>query len=124
MGKKEKVAEEDVTVCSMRSLNVNGITPAQMLPLIRILKVPAAACATQCKGLCDTAAAGYSARQAASGGGTHARRELVPGCAAAAEGNAAAAAAGLQLLHGPGVCAPERCAAGAGFEVWGLRFGV
>ena len=39
MGKKEKVAEEDVTVCSMRSLNVNGITPAQMLPLIRILKV-------------------------------------------------------------------------------------
>ena len=39
MGKKERVAEEEVTVCSMRSLNVNGITPAQMLPLIRILKV-------------------------------------------------------------------------------------
>ena len=39
MGKKESVREEDVTVASLRSLDVNGITPAQMLPLIRILKV-------------------------------------------------------------------------------------
>ena len=39
MGKKESAREEEVTVASMRSLNVNGITPAQILPLIRILKV-------------------------------------------------------------------------------------
>ncbi len=39
MGKKESAREEDVTVASLRSLDVNGITPAQMLPLIRILKV-------------------------------------------------------------------------------------
>ena len=39
VGKKESVREEDVTVASLRSLDVNGITPAQMLPLIRILKV-------------------------------------------------------------------------------------
>jgi hypothetical protein len=39
VGKKESSLEEDVTVASLRSLNVNGVTPAQMLPLIRILKV-------------------------------------------------------------------------------------
>jgi hypothetical protein len=39
VGKKDSVREEDVTVASLRSLDVNGITPAQILPLIRILKV-------------------------------------------------------------------------------------
>jgi hypothetical protein len=33
------VLEDDVTVAGLKSLDVNGITPAQLLPLIRILKV-------------------------------------------------------------------------------------
>ena len=44
VGKKESALDGDVTVASLKSLDVNGITPAQMLPLIRILKVLAARC--------------------------------------------------------------------------------
>jgi hypothetical protein len=39
VGKKEIVLEDDVTVASLKSLDVNGITPSQLLPLIRVLKV-------------------------------------------------------------------------------------